>query len=112
MAAWRADEHAARRDAGYPRSPQKYRELRTLARNYPSFNIGGANFEIDLIIRGPELETLVMYGERLREQTPSMGIIDANTTLRLNKPELQVQIDTAPAPKYLGVETDDIARRA
>ena len=109
LAAWR--DNYTQRDVmqDIRRRLRKYRELRTLVRNYPSFNIGGANFEIDLMIRGPELEMLVLYGERLREQTPSMGIIDANTTLQLNKPELRVQIDRARAAD-LGVETDDIAR--
>jgi HAE1 family hydrophobic/amphiphilic exporter-1 len=109
LAAWR--DNYTQRDVmqDIRRRLRKYRELRTQARNYPSFNIGAANFEIDLMIRGPELEMLVLYGESLREQTPAMGIIDANTTLRLNKPELRVQIDRARAAD-LGVETDDIAR--
>jgi HAE1 family hydrophobic/amphiphilic exporter-1 len=38
-----------------------------------------------------------------------LGIIDADTTLKLNKPELRVQIDRARAAD-LGVDTDDIAR--
>ena len=29
-----------------------------MVRNLPSFNIGGGNFEIDFVIRGPELEQL------------------------------------------------------
>jgi HAE1 family hydrophobic/amphiphilic exporter-1 len=109
LAAWR--DNYSQRDViqDIRRRLRKYRDLRTLVRNYPSFNIGGANFEIDLMIRGPELEALVMYGERLREQAPALGIIDANTTLRLNKPELRVQLDRARAAD-LGVETDDIAR--
>jgi HAE1 family hydrophobic/amphiphilic exporter-1 len=109
LAAWR--DNYTQRDVmqDIRQRLRKYRELRILARNYPSFNIGGGNFEIDLMIRGPELEMLVMYGERLREQAPAMGIIDANTTLRLNKPELQVKIDRARAAD-LGVDTDDIAR--
>ncbi len=37
-----------------------------------------------------------------------LGIVDADTTLKLNKPELQVRIDRARAAD-LGVETQDIA---
>jgi HAE1 family hydrophobic/amphiphilic exporter-1 len=88
---------------------KKYRDLRTLARNFPAFNIGGANYEIDYMIRGPELEALVTYAETLRKQAQSLGLVDAITTLRLNKPELRAQIDRARAAD-LGVDTDDIAR--
>jgi HAE1 family hydrophobic/amphiphilic exporter-1 len=88
---------------------KKYRDLRTLVRNFPAFNIGGANYEIDYMIRGPELEALVTYAETLRSQAQSLGIVDAITTLRLNKPELRAQIDRARAAD-LGVDTDDIAR--
>ena len=40
--------------------------------------------------------------------SPELGIVDADTTLRLNKPELQVRIDRARAAD-LQVETQDIA---
>ena len=45
---------------------RKYHDLRIAVRNLPSFNIGGGNFDIDFIIRGPELEALAGYTERLR----------------------------------------------
>jgi HAE1 family hydrophobic/amphiphilic exporter-1 len=40
--------------------------------------------------------------------SPQLGIVDADTTLKLNKPELQVRIDRGRAAD-LGVETADIA---
>jgi hydrophobic/amphiphilic exporter-1 (mainly G- bacteria), HAE1 family len=67
---------------------RKYRDLRTLVRNLPSFNIGSGNFEIEFVIRGPELEVLSAYAEQLRSQSQELGIVDADTTLKLNKPEL------------------------
>jgi HAE1 family hydrophobic/amphiphilic exporter-1 len=88
---------------------KKYRELRTLVRNFPSFNIGGGNFDIDFVFRGPDLEALSTYAEALRSQAQELGIVDANTTLRLDKPELRVQIDRDRAGD-LGVDIDDIAR--
>jgi HAE1 family hydrophobic/amphiphilic exporter-1 len=89
---------------------KKFRDVRTLVRNYPSFNIGaGGTFEIDFAIRGPDLQALATYGEQLRAQSPNLGLVDMNTTLRLNKPELRVEIDRARAAD-LGVETEDIAR--
>jgi HAE1 family hydrophobic/amphiphilic exporter-1 len=83
-------------------------ELRTSVRNIASINLGGGRTELDLAIRGPELDALADYTERLRELSPQLGIVDADTTLKLNKPELQVRIDRGRAAD-LGVETADIA---
>ncbi len=87
---------------------QKFGELRTSVRNIPSINLGGGRTELDLAIQGPELEALADYTERLREMATQLGIVDADTTLKLNKPELQVRIDRDRAAD-LGVETADIA---
>lgn len=86
----------------------KYPDLRTSVRNAPSFNIGGGNFEIDFVIRGPDLPTLAAYAEQLRQRSDELGLVDADTTLKLDKPELRVEIDRARAAD-LGVATDDIA---
>jgi HAE1 family hydrophobic/amphiphilic exporter-1 len=88
---------------------KKYRELRTLVRNFPSFNLGSGTFEIDFVFRGPDLKTLASYADNLRSRAQELGLVDANTTLRLDKPEFRVQIDRARAGD-LGVDTDDIAR--
>jgi HAE1 family hydrophobic/amphiphilic exporter-1 len=88
----------------------KYRDLRCSVRNAPSFNIGGGNFDIDFVLKGPDLQTLAGYVEQLRLRSLSLGgIVDADTTLKLNKPELRVEIDRKRAAD-LGVSTDDIAR--
>jgi HAE1 family hydrophobic/amphiphilic exporter-1 len=87
---------------------RKYRDLRASVRNAPSFNIGGGNFDIDFVIRGPDLETLSAYAERLRQRSEELGLADADTTLKLDKPELRVEIDRARAAN-LGVATEDIA---
>jgi HAE1 family hydrophobic/amphiphilic exporter-1 len=86
---------------------RKYPDLRTGVRNIQSFNIGGGNAEIDFVIRGPELAKLSEYGEALRERAPSLGVIDADVTLKIDKPELRVVIDRARAAD-LGVNTSDI----
>ena len=39
---------------------------------------------------------LAEYAEQLRLKAPEIGIVDADTTLKLNKPELRVQIDREP----------------
>jgi HAE1 family hydrophobic/amphiphilic exporter-1 len=88
---------------------RKFRDLRVNVRNAPSFNIGGGSFDIDFVLRGPHLETLSTYGERLREKAIALGgILDVDTTLRLDKPELRVAIDRARAGD-LGVEPEQIA---
>ena len=72
----------------------KYPDLRTAVRNAPSFNIGGGNWEIDFVIRGPDLIRLAAYAEQLRQRSQELGgIVDADTTLKLDKPELRVEID-------------------
>jgi HAE1 family hydrophobic/amphiphilic exporter-1 len=88
---------------------KKYKELRVSVRNLPSFNLGGGNFEIDFSIQGPELEALDRYVRELKERSEKLGgIVDADTTLDLDKPELSVVIDRERAAD-LGVRTEDIA---
>ncbi|HEX6210175.1 MAG TPA: efflux RND transporter permease subunit [Methylomirabilota bacterium] len=87
---------------------QRFEDLRAQVRNIPSINIGGGPSELDLAIRGPELEALAAYTEQLRQQAPEIGVVDADTTLKLNKPELRVEINRNRAAD-LGVDTEDIA---
>jgi HAE1 family hydrophobic/amphiphilic exporter-1 len=87
---------------------RKYRDLRAGVRNAPSFNIGGGGSEIDFNLRGPDLEALAAYAEQLRQKSSQLGIVDADTTLKLDKPELKVEIDRTRAAD-LGVSTDDIS---
>jgi HAE1 family hydrophobic/amphiphilic exporter-1 len=87
----------------------KYPDLRTRVRNAPSFNIGGGNFDIDFVLRGPDLKALAGYAEGLRARARDLGgIVDADTTLKLDKPELRVEIDRARAAD-LGVDAEHIA---
>lgn len=88
---------------------QKYAPLRFGVRNAPSFNIGGGNNDIDFVFRGPELTQLAKYAEALRDKSKELGgIVDADTTLKLDKPELRVHINRDRAAD-LGVDTSDIA---
>jgi HAE1 family hydrophobic/amphiphilic exporter-1 len=86
----------------------KFTDLRTQVRNLPSFNIGGGNWDIDFVLRGPDLESLASYAEALRARSTKMGIIDADTTLKLDRPELRVVIDRKRAAD-LSVDTEHIA---
>ncbi|HEY3175988.1 MAG TPA: efflux RND transporter permease subunit [Candidatus Polarisedimenticolia bacterium] len=87
----------------------RFRDVRTSVRNAPAFNLGGGNFEIDFVLRGPDLVALSGYAEQLRARSPELGIVDADTTLKLDKPELRVVIDRARAAD-LGVDTQEIAQ--
>jgi HAE1 family hydrophobic/amphiphilic exporter-1 len=89
---------------------QKYSPMKAGIRNAQSFNFGvGGRFDIDFVLRGPELQDLSGYAEELLKRSQSLGgIVDADTTLKLNKPELRVEIDRGRAAD-LGVDTSDIA---
>jgi HAE1 family hydrophobic/amphiphilic exporter-1 len=87
----------------------KYRDLRCAVRNIQSFNIGGGGFEIDFALRGPDLQALAGYAEQLRQRSKDLGgIVDADTTLKLDRPELRVQVDRDRAAR-LGVDMSDVA---
>ena len=64
--------------------------------------------EIDVSIRGRCSKTSREYTEELRKKTPELGIVDADTTLRLDRPELRVRIDRERSAD-LDVDTQDIA---
>ncbi len=88
---------------------RKFRDFRILVRNIPGFNIGGGSFDIDFVLRGPELEPLARYAEDLRTRAIAFGGIgDPDTTLRLDRPELRVRIDRERAAD-LRVDTEQIA---
>lgn len=89
---------------------QKYAPMRIGVRNGQSFNFGtGGRTDIDFVFRGPDIVALAGYADDLVERSKSLGgIVDADTTLKLNKPELRVKIDRERAAD-LGVDTSDIA---
>ena len=89
---------------------QKYAPMRIGVRNAQSFNFGaGGRTDIDFVFRGPDIIALAGYADDLVERSQKLGgIVDADTTLKLNKPELRVVIDRERAAD-LGVDTSDIA---
>jgi HAE1 family hydrophobic/amphiphilic exporter-1 len=86
----------------------QFTDLRTAVRNAPSFNIGSGSWDIDFVLRGPDLKALAEYAERLRVRSKDLGIIDADTTLKLDSPELRAVIDRKRAAD-LNVDTENIA---
>lgn len=89
---------------------QKFAPMRAGVRNSNSFNFGsGGRFDIDFVLRGPEIEKLSEYMEELGKRAEKLGgITDIDTSLKLNKPELRVKIDRERAAD-LGVDTSDIS---
>ncbi len=82
--------------------------LSVRVREYGGFNIGGGNFDIDFSISGPSLEKLSEYSRALAARAEAIGgIININTTLELEKPELRVSIDRERAAD-LGISSRDI----
>jgi HAE1 family hydrophobic/amphiphilic exporter-1 len=89
---------------------RKFAPMRTGVRNAPSFSFGpGGRSDIDFVFRGPEIQALSGYADELVKRSEKLGgIVDADTSLKLNKPELRVAIDRERAAD-LGVDTSDIA---
>lgn len=86
----------------------KYPDLRASIRNLTSFR-QGAPVDIDFVITGPSLETLAEFSSRLKDRAAELpGIVDADTTLRMDKPNLLAHIDRERAAA-LGVEVQEIA---
>lgn len=87
---------------------KKFPDLRGGVSNISNFAMGGSRWEIEFVILGPDIQELARLGEELRLRCPEIGIVDADTTLRLNRPELRVEIDRERAGA-LGVDTEHIA---
>ncbi len=85
-----------------------FRDVRCQVRNFASFSVGGGPFDIDFVLKGPDLESLVGYAEELRTRAIAAGgFRGLDTSLRLNRPELRVRIDRERAAD-LGVQARDI----
>ncbi len=90
---------------------RKFSHLRSSVRNASSFNFGGGPGDIVLALRGPDVITLLKSLETIRDRTLKgeiPGIVDANTGLRLDKPELRIRVDRDKAAD-LGVDVTDVA---
>jgi HAE1 family hydrophobic/amphiphilic exporter-1 len=83
-------------------------DLRVQVRNPSGFQFPGGFIDIDFVLQGPDLTALAGYAERLRQRADDLGLVDADTTLKLDKPEVRVSIDRERAAD-LGVDTADIS---
>ena len=86
----------------------KLPDIRLSVRNLTSFR-QGAPVDIDFSITGPDLQKLSEFSEKLRLKALDIpGIVDIDTTLKLDKPELLVSVDRERAAA-MGVSVQEIA---
>jgi HAE1 family hydrophobic/amphiphilic exporter-1 len=85
--------------------------LRTVVSPVPTISGGGrADTEVAFMLRGPDLDKLGEYSQHLLAKLKQMpGVVDADTSLILGKPELRAVIDRAKAAD-LGVSIADVAQ--
>jgi HAE1 family hydrophobic/amphiphilic exporter-1 len=93
-----------------PNSLAGGRPLRLAVQQVAAFSGGGSvNASIVYIVAGPDLDQLTKYSEQLLDKLKGLpGVVDANTSLVLGKPELAVNIDRDRAA-HLGVRVQDVA---
>ncbi|HST53190.1 MAG TPA: efflux RND transporter permease subunit [Pyrinomonadaceae bacterium] len=90
---------------------QKYpQDLRTSVQQVAAISGGGnRNSDIQYVIGGPDLDKLSEYSQQLLAKMKTIpDVVDADSTLVVGKPEVQVHIDRARAAD-LGVKVGDIA---
>jgi len=63
--------------------------------NIQTINLSGAGGRTDIgfLFRGPEVEKLVDYAQKLADRGPELGLLDAQVSLQLNRPELRLEVD-------------------
>src|SRR5262245_21811664 len=86
--------------------------LRAIVSPVAAISGGGGRFNADIsfMLRGPNLEKLDQYSQRLLNKLRAMpGVVDADSSLIVGKPELRAAIDRQKASD-LGVNVADIAQ--
>jgi hydrophobic/amphiphilic exporter-1 (mainly G- bacteria), HAE1 family len=73
----------------------RYRDVKFQVINIQTINLSGAGGRTDIgfLFRGPEVEKLVDYAQTLANRGPDMGLLDAQVSLQLNRPELRLEVD-------------------
>lgn len=98
---------------------EKMAEIRGLLKTFPDVRLSlrnltslrqGPNVDIDFTITGPDPKALATFSEKVRTAVMKNvdGVVDIDTTLRLDKPEMLVDIDRERAAA-LGVPVQEIA---
>jgi HAE1 family hydrophobic/amphiphilic exporter-1 len=87
-------------------------DLRAIVSPVAAISGGGGRFNADItfMLRGPNLEKLDQYSQHLLNKLRAMpGVVDADSSLIVGKPELRAAIDRQKASD-LGVNVVDIAQ--
>jgi hydrophobic/amphiphilic exporter-1 (mainly G- bacteria), HAE1 family len=73
----------------------QYKDIRFQINNAQSINLAGAGSRTDIgfVFRGPEIEKLVSYSSELAKRGPELGLLDAQISVQLNRPELRLEVD-------------------
>ena len=73
----------------------KYKDVKFQINNVQSINLSGAGSRTDIgfVFRGPDIEKLVNYSTQLVKRGPELGLLDAQVSVQLNRPELRLQVD-------------------
>lgn len=83
-------------------------DVRLSVRNLSSLR-QGPNVDIDFSVTGPDIQRLSQFSDQLRQKATTIpGIVDVDSTLRMDKPELLASIDRERAAA-LGVSVREIA---
>src|SRR5262249_35510715 len=89
-----------------------FHSLRAIVSPISAISGGGGRFNADItfMLRGPNLEKLDQYSQHLLNKLKAMpGVVDADSSLIVGKPELRAAIDRQKASD-LGVNVADIAQ--
>jgi HAE1 family hydrophobic/amphiphilic exporter-1 len=72
-----------------------YKDVKFQINNVQSINLSGAGSRTDIgfVFRGPDIEKLVDYSSQLAKRGPELGLLDAQVSVQLNRPELRLQVD-------------------
>jgi len=107
-AAWRGNFSQRQKMVEVRERLAQFSDLRCSVRNLTSLR-QGAPVDIDFSITGPDMQKLAEFSERLRQKAMTIpGLVDVDTTLRLDKPELLARINR-PRAAALGIEVREIA---
>jgi hydrophobic/amphiphilic exporter-1 (mainly G- bacteria), HAE1 family len=73
----------------------QFQGVRFQINNSQSINLSGAGSRTDIgfVFRGPEIEKLIGYASALAKRGPELGLLDAQVSVQLNRPELRLQVD-------------------
>src|SRR5688572_9389359 len=73
----------------------QYKDIRFQINNAQSINLAGAGSRTDIgfVFRGPDIERLVNYASQLAKRGPELGLLDAQVSIQLNRPELRLEVD-------------------